>query len=74
VNEQFALRGKMLQWQAGYGVVTFGTRDLDWVKEYVRNQRSHHAAGRTADRLERITDPEDAIDAPRQQQEPRERG
>ena len=26
VNEQFALRGKVLQWQAGYGVVSFGTR------------------------------------------------
>jgi hypothetical protein len=28
---------------------------LDWVKEYIRNQREHHAQGRTQDRLERIT-------------------
>ena len=28
VNEQFALRGKVLQWQAGYGVVSFGTRAI----------------------------------------------
>ena len=55
VNEQFALRGKVLQWQAGYGVVSFGTRDLEWVKQYVRNQREHHAAGKIIDRLERIT-------------------
>ena len=37
VNEQFALRGKVLQWQVGYGVVSFGTRDLDWVKRYIQN-------------------------------------
>ena len=55
VNEQLGLRGKLLQWQAGYGVVSFGTGDLDWVKEYIRNQREHHAHGRIHDRLERVT-------------------
>jgi putative transposase len=30
---------KALEWQAGYGVVSFGTGDLKWVNEYVRNQR-----------------------------------
>lgn len=55
VNEQLGLRGKLLQWQSGYGVVSFGTRDLDWVKEYIRLQREHHACGRIHDRLERIT-------------------
>lgn len=44
-----------LAWQTGYGVVSFGKRDLPWVVEYVRNQREHHAAGRVQDRLERIT-------------------
>ena len=58
VNEQFALRGKVLQWQAGYGVVTYGTRDLEWVAKYIRNQRAHHSAGKTEDRLERITEDE----------------
>jgi len=53
-NQQFGLHGKALQWQAGYGVVSFGTRDLDWVKAYVRNQRQHHAEGKVYDRLERI--------------------
>lgn len=56
VNEQFGLHGKKLQWQVGYGVVSFGTRDLDWVKEYIRNQQDHHARGRISDRLERITE------------------
>jgi len=54
-NQQFGLQGKVLQWQAGYGVVSFGTRDLDWVKAYVRNQRQHHAEGKVYVRLERIT-------------------
>jgi len=54
VNEQAGLQGKLLQWQSGYGVVSFGTRDLEWVKEHIRNQREHHTCGRVYDRLERI--------------------
>jgi putative transposase len=69
-NEQLRVCGKKLQWQAGYGVVSFGTRDLEWVKEYVRNQAEHHASGRVYDRLERITE----IESHRDGQEPRERG
>ncbi len=44
-----------LAWQTGYGVVSFGKRDLPWVVEYIKRQREHHAAGRIEDRLERIT-------------------
>ncbi|HYJ91186.1 MAG TPA: transposase [Pyrinomonadaceae bacterium] len=46
--------GKVLQWQAGYGIVTFGTKDLKWVVDYVRNQREHHSQGTCYDRLERV--------------------
>src|SRR5690349_4570052 len=46
VNQQLG-RGKSLEWQAGYGVVSFGTRDLPWVVEYIGNQREHHAQRRT---------------------------
>jgi putative transposase len=49
---------KVLEWQTGYGVVSFGTRDLKWVMEYVRTQRDRHARGQVEDRLERITDHE----------------
>jgi putative transposase len=63
VNQQLGLRDKTLQWQTGYGVVSFGTGDLDWVKAYVRNQREHHAAGKIFDRLERFTAPDDEQDA-----------
>jgi len=44
-----------LSWQTGYGVVSFGKRDLPWVVDYINGQREHHAAGRVEDRLERIT-------------------
>jgi putative transposase len=53
-NKELSLRGKSLEWQLGYGVVSFGTGDLDWMKQYIRNQREHHACGTIHDRLERI--------------------
>ena len=53
-NEQ--MRYKALEWQRGYGVVSFGKRHLEWVNAYVRNQKKHHAEGTTHDRLERATD------------------
>jgi REP element-mobilizing transposase RayT len=45
---------KVLDWQSGYGVVSFGTRDLEWVVNYIRNQKEHHKQGTTVERLERI--------------------
>ena len=51
VNEQLTNR-KTFGWQAGYGVVSFGTKDLPWVVGYVERQKEHHAAGRVHDRLE----------------------
>jgi len=59
VNQQVATRDKVLQWQAGYGVVSFGRGDLDWVTAYIRNQRQHHSRGTVQDRLERFTQLED---------------
>lgn len=46
--------GNSLQWQSGYGVVSFGTKDLEWVVAYVRNQKEHHRVGSIHERLERI--------------------
>lgn len=43
---------KVLEWQRGYGVVSFGKKNLDWVLDYVRRQREHHANGRLHTRLE----------------------
>ena len=53
INKEIANR-KVLEWQTGYGVVSFGTKDLPWVTEYVRNQKQHHARGTSQERLERI--------------------
>jgi putative transposase len=52
INHEIANR-KLLHWQAGYGVVSFGTKDLKWVVDYVKNQKEHHAREATTDRLER---------------------
>lgn len=49
-----------LEWQTGYGLVSFGKKDLPWVVAYIRNQREHHSRGTIVDRLERITHEEDA--------------
>jgi putative transposase len=54
VNWRSGMGRTVLQWQTGYGVVSFGTRDLPWVAGYVRNQKEHHAVGKTFERLERI--------------------
>ena len=46
-------------WQIGYGVLTFGTRDLKWVIDYILNQKKHHAQGTTHARLELTTPDEE---------------
>lgn len=56
INHHNPTKDRLLQWQTGYGVVSFGTKDLDWVKRYVRNQKDHDAGGRTHQRLEAITE------------------
>ena len=50
------IQPKALEWQRGYGVVTFGTKDLQWVVDYVKNQKAHHRTGDTYDRLEKSSD------------------
>jgi putative transposase len=53
INEVF--RGtERFEWQAGYGVLSFGTGNLSWVVHYILNQKSHHAQHKTFDRLERV--------------------
>jgi REP element-mobilizing transposase RayT len=50
---------KQLEWQHGYGIVSFGTKDLPWILNYVLNQKEHHRSGKTFERLERIDQEED---------------
>jgi putative transposase len=58
-NRAFGAAGKVLEWQTGYGVVSFGTRNLEWVRQYIRNQREHHARGTLQERLEQIVGAEE---------------
>ena len=53
VNHTLANR-KVIEWQTGYGVVSFGTKAMPWVVHYVENQREHHAKRTTYERLERV--------------------
>ena len=73
VNQRLGSGRKILEWQPGYGVVSFGSKDLEWVKSYVRDQRLHHAQGNVHDRLERITSDEES-EAQADASKPRERG
>jgi len=54
---------KVLQWQDGYGAVSFSPSALDRVKSYIANQAEHHAHGTLIELLERIE--ADDLDAPR---------
>jgi hypothetical protein len=39
VNHQAGNRQPVLEWQAGYGAVSFEKGDLRWVVNYIRNQQ-----------------------------------
>jgi REP element-mobilizing transposase RayT len=54
INHEVQPKG--LEWQRGYGIVTFGTKDLKCVIDYVKNQKEHHKNGTTRDRLEKHSD------------------
>ncbi|MBU0618338.1 MAG: IS200/IS605 family transposase [Planctomycetes bacterium] len=43
---------KALEWQRGYGVVSFGRKHLPWGVEHIRRQREQHADGTVERRLE----------------------
>ena len=45
---------KLLEWQNGYGIVSFGTKDTKWVVKYIQNQKEHHKTGRIYKRLESV--------------------
>ena len=53
------LGSKVLVWQTGYGVVSFGKNNLPWVLDYIKDQKEHHARGSIHDRLERTESDEE---------------
>lgn len=48
-------RMKRLEWQRGFGVVSFGQRNLPWVQSCIARQNEHHATGQLQDRMERVS-------------------
>jgi putative transposase len=54
VNKKIGDGAKVLQWQEGYGVVSFGQANLEWVADYIRRQKERHAARKSVERLERV--------------------
>jgi putative transposase len=57
-----ARKSQVLHWQRGYGVVSFGRNNLDWVLRYIANQKAHHGCGSVQDRLERADVDEEDTD------------
>ena len=51
INSEIA-KEKLLYWQNGYGVVSFGKKNLQFVIDYINNQRCHHADRGVIERLE----------------------
>jgi putative transposase len=56
INQTHGRGEKVFAWQTGYGVVSFGTRDLPWVIRYIKNQRQHHERCTIQERLETFTE------------------
>jgi REP element-mobilizing transposase RayT len=48
-------RMKALEWQRGFGVISFGKKQLTWVMDYIAHQKEHPAAGRIYKRLEKVS-------------------
>jgi putative transposase len=53
INHEVCNR-RTLEWQSGYGVVSFGAKDLAWVLRSIEQQKTQHAQGTVQDRLERM--------------------
>jgi putative transposase len=48
-------------WQRGYGVVSFGSRNLEQVIRYVRNQKEHHQKQTVNNTLEKWSEEDDGV-------------
>ncbi|MEK7856862.1 MAG: IS200/IS605 family transposase [Acidobacteriota bacterium] len=52
------IQPKALEWQRGYGILSFGTKDLKFVVDYINNQKEHHKNGTIHERREKCSDDE----------------
>jgi putative transposase len=58
VNAMFPDLPEHFYWQQSYGVLTFGAKNLDFVVDYIRRQKAHHANQELEAYLERTEDTE----------------
>lgn len=56
INAQFVDLETTFRWQEGYGLITFGEKNLPFVQSYIVHQQEHHAKGTTFTKLETIDD------------------
>lgn len=56
INQHFPDRAAPFGWQTGYGLLTFGARNLTYVVAYIENQKTHHAEHTTQPYLEQADD------------------
>ena len=54
INQRFPDSFDPFRWQDGYGVLTFGARNLDTVVSYVQRQKEHHAQNDLLAYLEQV--------------------
>lgn len=56
INKHFPNLETRFAWQEGYGALTFGRMNIDFVVHYVQNQKEHHRQATFLDELERTDD------------------
>jgi len=54
INAQFTDLKEVFKWQEGYGLVTFGEKNLPFVQAYIAHQKEHHSKNTTIPKLEQI--------------------
>ena len=56
INAHFVDLETAFKWQEGYGLVTFGEKNIPFVQDYIARQKTHHANGTIFPKLEQIDD------------------
>ncbi len=54
INARFTELKETFKWQEGYGLVTFGEKNLPFVRDYIVRQKEHHAKNTIISKLEQI--------------------
>lgn len=58
VNTTYPDLPSRFAWQKGYGILTFGAKQLPFVKQYIERQKEHHRSQTIETYLERTEDEE----------------